>query len=189
MKVLAVDLAARYSAACLMDESGEVLWQFDSWAWSEEQFLSRVVSPWLAYFEPPIALVIEDLPHRSPYGRIVKAVCRLQGRILDRMSMLNALDQIVFVIPTVWRSFHKSLKPKTGPNAVVAVAEELGYRPPDYSGTVIKKPDKKTVQKVATDYCAAYLIARWAMGIYLEKGTLDVPGTSRYSTWERFNDA
>ncbi len=155
MSLLAVDLAAKLSAVCHVTPAGTVLSQADSWGRSEDDFLNYLVAPWHRS-NPPTAMVVEDLPHRLPFAALVKQVCRLQGRIIDRMACLGAAD------------------------AVTPVAAGLGYTAPDLSHRILKAGDKALAVKVATDYCAAYLIGRWVLSTYRTAGTFDAPGTSRY---------
>jgi hypothetical protein len=180
VSVLAVDLAAKYSAACLMDEAGAVLDQFDSWGRTETQFIEMCATPWfLTHDEPPTVMVVEDLPHRLPFAALVKQVCRIQGRLIEHMDSLGAGDKVLFVPPAQWRKTYPGLERGTGPDAVVPVAEKLGYTPPDLSART-GKGAKATARKVTTDYCAAFLIARWAINQHQQHGTFDAAGTSRY---------
>jgi len=184
--VLAVDLAAKYSAACLMDENYTVLNQFDSWGISEDEFLHLLVTPWFAWEkDPPDVMVVEDLPHGLKYSTLVKTVCRLQGRIVQAMFDAPEIcdKDILFIAPAEWRRTFPGLERGTGPDAVVPVAAGFGYEPPDLTERAkAVKGGKAIARKVATDYCAAYLIARWAVTTHKEHGTYDVVGTSRYDT-------
>ncbi len=179
MSIVAVDLAARFSAACAMSFGNRIGLQVDSWGRTETQFIDVITSPWLTT-EPPAALIIEDLPHGVKYMTNTKNVCRLQGRLVERMDYYGALSAILFVPPILWRRAYKGLENGTGPDAVVPVAEDLGYTPPDLSHRILKAGDRALARKVGTDYCAAYLIARWAIGHYQDFGTFDATGTSRY---------
>jgi hypothetical protein len=178
VRIVAVDLAAKYSAACAMTLGGVLLNQFDSWGKARNEFLAIITAPW-RYATTPAALIVEDLPHGVRYMTVTKAVCRLQGRIIERMDSYGSADAIVFVQPETWRRSFPGLERGTGPGAVVGVAAGLGYDPPDLSSRVVKSGDKATARKVATDYCAAFLIARWAVTTYAAHGTFDVAGTSR----------
>lgn len=189
MTVLAVDLAAKYSAVCLMDEEYTVIKQFDSWGITEEMFLYQVVGPWLypRDIEPPDALIIEDLPHGLKYSTLVKTVCRLQGRFVQAMheSLLGAIEDVLFVAPREWRSHYEGMERGTGPEAVFGVSARYEYEPPaDLEQRAKGNGGKTRARKVASDYCSAYLIARWAFDMKRVHGTLDVPGTSRYDTRE-----
>ncbi len=197
--IVAVDLAAKLSAVCHVTPAGTVLSQADSWGRSEDDFIDHLVAPFTRG-NPPTVMVVEDLPHRLPFAALVKAVCRLQGRIVDRMACLGAAGAVLFLPPALWRKHFDGLGRGTGPDAVVPVAAALGYTPPELAwrleriaagqgrDTPLAK-DRATAAKVATDYCAAWLIARWAVDTLRTAGTLDVPGTSRYPTATAANAA
>jgi len=182
--LVAVDLAAKYSALCQMSTAGAVLDETDSWGKTESEFIDRICRYWTEWWcpEPPLVLAVEDLPHRLPFASLVKQVCRIQGRIVDRMDTFGAADAVLFVPPALWRRAFKGLSRGTGPEAVTAVAAELGYLPPDLSDRAAVIGGKAIARKVATDYCAAFLIARWAADYFNEHGHFDAPGTSRYAT-------
>lgn len=183
--ILAVDLAAKFSAACLMTIDGKVTWQTDSWQKTEAAFVDQLTAPWQGP-QPrpparrPMVMVVEDLPHRLPFSSLVKRVCRLQGRILDRMDALGALDTVLFVPPAEWRRSFAGLERGTGPGAVTDICAALGYHAPDLAERCTQRGDKTTARKVATDYCAAYLIGRWAGHTYASTGTFDTRATTRY---------
>lgn len=186
MTVLAVDLAAKYSAACLMREDYTVLSQLDSWQTTEDAFIYTLISPWMfaSKYQTPDVMVIEDLPHGLNYSTLIKTVCRLQGRIAQAMHETTDgdSDNVLFVAPATWRAHYRGLERGTGAAAVVPVAAALGYTPPDFTVRAKGNGGKTRADKVATDYCSAFLIARWAIDAYVEHGTYDVPGTSRYAT-------
>lgn len=187
MSLVAVDLAARYSAAVWMGDY-RVLQQWDSWQKPEGDFITLVTGLFLGLHGPiPDVLMIEDLPARVPWMTTVKDACRLQGRIVERMSNLGALDRVMFVQPATWQE-HYGLKRGSGPGAVVPLAARFHYQPPPLGHRCAisirtRKPlasEVKTAAKVATDYCAAYLIGRWATDYHCEHDTYDAPRTSRY---------
>ena len=180
MSIVAVDLAAKYSAACVMDLDQSLGMQVDSWGRTETDFIDQITAPWLSEVDPPLALIVEDLPHGVGFMTITKAVCRLQGRIVERMNFYGVTDAILFVPPALWRARFDGLERGTGPEVVVPVSAALGYTPPDLSHRILGTGDKATARKVATDYCAAYLLARWAIGVFTDHGTFDLPTTSRY---------
>lgn len=182
MFIVAVDLAAKYSAACLMGENLQPQDQWDSWACTEATFIAATAY----WFHPewdqhPEVMVVEDLPHRLPFSGLVKTVCRIQGRLVGQMSLYDCIDRVLFVPPAEWRKTYKGLERGTGPDAVLPVAASLGYTPPDLSERAAIKGGKAIARKVATDYAAAFLIGRWAHAMYSEHGTFDVVGTSRYA--------
>lgn len=178
-RILAVDLAAKFSAVCDMTLGGTVLSQADTWGLDEHQAIDLITAEWTRP-NPPLAMVVEDLPHRLPFAGLVRQVCRLQGRILERMNSLGALDAVLFAPPAEWRKTYPGLERGTGPDAVVPVAARLGYTPPDLTRRATKAGDKAKARKVQTDYCAAYLIARWAVTQYAQHRSFDIPGTTRY---------
>ncbi len=243
MTVLAVDLAARYSAACWMADDYRVLSQFDSWQKTEAEFIDLCVAPWSKDIElraqelkvdvafkgfeehpasrctvtlthlptgkiatavnrnqlramnmaltelrdlvnpVPDVMVIEDLPHGLKYSSLIKAVCRLQGRIVQAMHEIPEGDpkDILFAAPIAWRE-HYDLKRGTGSTIVVPTAAQFGYHPPDMTQRAKGNGGATLARKVETDYCAAYLIARWAIDMKKTTNTYDVVGTSRPHT-------
>jgi hypothetical protein len=182
--IVAVDLAAKYSAACWMRQPDQVLCQWDSWhCLDETTFIDHITLPFAGYGLKPDVMVVEDLPHRLPFMALVKQVCRIQGRIVERMDNFHCGDRVLFAPPAEWRKAYKGLERGTGPDVVVPVAAEFGYAPPDLSHFAsVHKGGRAIARKVATDYCAAYLIGRWALSNMAVHGTYDVLGTSRYST-------
>jgi hypothetical protein len=185
--ILAVDLAAKLSAACLMDGNYQVLDEFDSFGSAEDDFIARIVSTWTcpAAGQDPAALVIEDLPHGLNYSRLVKSVLRLQGRIVQAVDWTyrGSLADIVFVAPNTWRAHYPAAKRGTGSDISVPIAEGYGYQPPsDLLQRAKGRGGPTRARKIASDYCAAYLIARWAVDTHRFHHTFDVPGTSRYGT-------
>lgn len=179
MSIIAVDLAAKFSAVCRMDWQGNVRDEFDSWGRDETQFVDMITAPWI-HPDPPYALVIEDLPHAVRYMQITKNVCRLQGRIIERMNYYGAGEHVLFVPPYEWRKTYPGLETGTGAEAVVPVAGRLGYTLPDLSHRILRAGDRATAKKVATDYCAAFLIARWVLEQRAIHGSFDIPGISRH---------
>jgi hypothetical protein len=181
--LMAVDLAAVYSAACVVDAKGDILEQVDSWQVSEDQFLHSLVGPFIDPLRSaPEAMIVEDLPIRLPMRSLVKRVCRIQGRLIELMSQVGMLDRLWFVQPSEWRRTFAGLESGTGPNAVVEVALRLGIRVPDLASRCTQTGDKGKARKVFTDHCAAYLIALWATHTYHRSGSFDTGTTSRYDT-------
>lgn len=184
MTVLAVDLAAKYSAVCLMDEDYTVIKQYDSWQITEDQFVVALAAHWFFADTPPDVMVVEDLPHGLNYTTLVKAVCRLQGRIIQAMDDMpeGGPEEMLFVAPNTWRAHYSGMERGTGAAAVFPVSQRFGYAPPDLLERAKGNGGPSRAKKVASDYCSAYLIARWAIDAKNEFGTYDVPGTSRYDT-------
>lgn len=182
MTLLAVDLAAKYSAACLMDEDYRVVKEFDSWGVPEDAFVYRLSAYWLRP-EPPEVMIVEDLPHGLSYSGVIKTVCRLQGRLVQAMHETTDGDwnDIVFAAPAAWRAHH-GIKRGTGVTALFEACWRYGYAPPDLTERAKGNGGRTRAQKVASDYCSAYLIGRWAVDMKKQHGTFDVAETSRYDT-------
>jgi hypothetical protein len=184
--LLAVDLAAKYSAACLMRDDYQVLHQFDSWGLSEADFVYRLTHYWTWHDtdKTPRIMVVEDLPHGLKYSTLIKAVCRIQGRIAQALddSPEGAAEDMVFVAPATWRAHYEGMERGTGAEAVFPASRAFGYSPPDLMRRAKGNGGKTRARKVASDYCSAYLIARWAVDMKKTHETYDVPGTSRYNT-------
>lgn len=188
--LVAVDLAAKMSAACVMDDDGNVVDQFDSWGVQEDEFLQRICSPWysskfISFGQtewtngPPAVMVVEDLPHRLPFMTLIKTVCRMQGRIEEKMDRVGYKKDVLWVPPSTWQRSYGIGTAKGAAKLVQPKAEELGYVPPlDF--TQYKGKDRAAARKANTDYCSAYLIGRWAAGYFKEHGTYDAPTTQRF---------
>lgn len=180
---MAVDLAAKLSAACLMDDRFNVLHQVDSFDCTEDDFLAEITRFFRNPGREPAVMVVEDLPHGLKYSSLIKDVCRLQGRVYHLMNQYDCGDRVLFLSPAQWRSTYSGMERGTGPDVVLEVADRYGYQPPSDLETRTKgKGGITRAHKVATDYCSAYLIARWAIATYREHRTYDVVGTSRYRT-------
>lgn len=190
MGIIAVDLAAKYSAAVLLTGQGRVEAQFDSVEVDEDDFLINVVSAYTFSFADQ--LIVEDLPHGVGYRGLVKRVCQIQGRLADKMARRGQLGQLLFVAPETWRRHYPPLRKRgAGQDAVLPIAAELGYTPPDLSHLHGPRGGTALADKVRTDYADAYLIGRWAIDIWHIHGSYDVPGTARYGqpTIRRTRDA
>ena len=194
MNYLGVDLASRCSAYVLLDGTGKVQAQGDSYGISEKDFISRLVEYGkLEEADNSDTIVaIEDLPHRIPYRISVKEVCRMQGRIVQQADAYGTLSRIMFVQPAAWqRSFEGVWK--GGVNGARNAAEELGFSAPDLlddGGHVpfhnLKGKERtklrNTAKKLMTDYNDAFLLAHWAMQTWQEHGTLMIGAVQKYHT-------
>lgn len=179
MHLLAVDLAAKFSACCLMSGSGTVIDQWDSWQRTEHEFVSSIVDTFLWDRELK-AVIVEDLPIGVQHMTTTKQVCQIQGRIADRMELYEHIDKLYFVAPRAWRASYDGMGRGTGPDVVVPVAEKFGYTPPDLTERATGKGDKARARKVQTDYCAAFLIARYMVDGYHMTGGFEIDGVSKY---------
>lgn len=183
--IQAVDLASKLSATTLIDLEGGVLSEVHSWKGpgllsSDEEWVEEIVEPWQGS-EVPLVLAIEDLPHSLKFQSDVKRVCRIQGRICDRLDAWGYLDRVLFVPPALWQRAYEGVW-RQGPAVVVPVAKrDFDYDPPDTGWRDLHYKDRTTAKKAQTDYCAAYLIARWLLRLHDAGEGFDVKGTSRYS--------
>lgn len=188
--IMAVDLAARYSAAVRINYTlppypaeMRVTSSWDSWKPTEMEFVHQTCS----FFNPrygfkvPEVMLIEDLPHGLKFAALVKRVCRLQGRIVELMEQYGHRDKILFVPPALWQRSYKRVADEKWPDAVVPVAARHGYRAPELVKEGMKAVERNTAKKVMTDYCAAYLIGYWGLDQLEKHGTFDVDGTQRYT--------
>lgn len=158
MQYTGVDLAAKSSAVCVLDSSGQVAREFASTQMSELLFVRKIV-----HCASVGTVLIEDTPPGLRYDINTKNVCRLQGRILqevdhqiDRHMMLSGtVNNIVWVQPMKWmRYFGWQSKAKSGSTAswAKATCTEAGYEPPEWAHG----------SKLLQDCRDAYLIARYA---------------------------
>lgn len=189
--LVAVDLAARYSAALKINftespypSEARVVCGWDSWKPTEMEFVHDICNP----FDParfdssaPKVMLIEDLPHGLKFAALVKRVCRIQGRIAEVMEQFGQRDKILFVPPALWQRSYKRLPDEKWPDAVVPVAERRFYQPPNKVEEGMKAAERTIARKVMTDYCAAYLIGMWGLDQLETHGTFDIDGTQRYT--------
>lgn len=189
-RLVAVDLAARYSAAMQINFSESpyppewrVMKTWDSWKPTEMEFVHQICSPFTVppLTKVPDVMLIEDLPHGLKFAALVKRVCRIQGRIAEVMEQAGHRDKILFVPPALWQRHYKRVADEKWPDAVVPVAHRHGYTPPDLVGEGMKAAERTIAKKVMTDYCAAYLIGFWGLAQLEKHGTFDVEGTQRYT--------
>lgn len=168
MFIVAVDLAARFSAVVIRDDDGKVQYQWDSYGYTHTQFTKKLIEKIEMldeFFE--VIVVIEDLPQRVPWSTISKNVATLQGRIKHEARAAGVNKLIYWVPPTMWQRpigvFRKGIEVEA------EVAKELGYEPPDLlaernlvEGTRGQSTAIKEALKQKTDYIAAFLISEWA---------------------------
>ena len=98
MIVLTVDLASKFSAACVRGEAG-VLREFDSSGKTAFQFALELAKA-AEEFQPDLIL-IEDVPYGISSQAMVKPVLRLQGILL--LALHRFMDKILFVNPSTWQ--------------------------------------------------------------------------------------
>lgn len=186
--IVAVDLAARYSAAMKINYTTtpyppeqRIAASWDSWKVSEMEFVHSICSPFASGSLVPEVMLIEDLPHGLKFAALVKRVCRIQGRIVELMEQYGQRDKILFVPPALWQRYYKRVADEKWPDAVVPVADRHLYRAPNLVEEGMKAAERTIAKKVMTDYCAAYLIGFWGLAQLETQGTFDVDGTQRYT--------
>lgn len=175
---LSVDLASKFSAAVLRDDSGEVRWQADSSGKSAKEWVTLLakVAHGVQSKGLPIHILVEDVPYGVSSQAMTKPVTRLQGMLMLAMDD----TEFFFVNPTTWMKDYdgvarglkgmskaESLKYRNAKAFEHAVAR--GYTPPDLVAQWQEKnPDLKPLKKYTadleknmTDYVMAFLINDW----------------------------
>ena len=172
--IVSVDLAAKFSALCVMKLDGAVVEQAHSWKKTEQEWIDTVVS---YFYDPlngecPLALVVEDIPHAVGFRKLVKHVCQLQGRIVQAMANVGAEDKVVFVPPQLWQMHFPGVYRGKAEGALKA-AESLGYTPPQLLTPELHGKYRMDARKTMTDYVDAFLIGRWAVSKFEKYETLE----------------
>jgi len=168
-KVLAVDFAARFSAAVVRDSGGAVLAQFDSFGATSFEFCGMLADA--AVDHDVKYAVFEDVPHGVNRLFMVKAVLRLQGAVMNEFYKVNMLDRLWWLDPATWQRTFEGVW-KGGAEGARVAAERLGYVGPDllteYEHMLPLKGPERTkmraqLKKATTDYPDAFLISEWAL--------------------------
>lgn len=183
--ILAVDLASKFSAACLMSLDGSVTDEWHSWGLSEGNWVSSLVSQ----ARSADIILIEDLPFSLRISKTVRDVYRLQGRIIENMDLFTySTDKIVFIPPKLWQDYFKPDGMKSGDKkAAKKIAEEkYGYTAPQLLHKGLHGIDRTHARKSMEDHTDAFLIARYMLEQVAEYGSVDqaVDSTTRL---ERLN--
>lgn len=169
MKVMTIDLAARFSAANVMNSAGETLHEFDSWGKTTFQFVDEVISNAVT-FDVDI-IVFEDVPYGLSKQFMIKPVLRLQGIFIYALGQHGLIDKTVFLNPATWQRTFEGVYGKKAAGALAA-AQALGYNPPDlleiHAAEIPAKGTEHTkmraqLKKASTDYVDAFLMSRWAL--------------------------
>lgn len=194
-RVLAVDLAARFSAAAVVvspePEVFKVEWQADSTGAVDCDGALRVVevipgreTQWIMQLEEMSrryvfydvrvvkgaalgAVAVEDQPHGVRFDSTAKHVARIQGRLIDRFDRANKLDLLWFVPPALWQRTIDGVWRK-GPTEQLEAASKLGYRPPEF-GPSLKPgtgvPPLGTARAIARKIQTDY-VAAFLIGVW-----------------------
>lgn len=185
MFTLTVDLAAKFSAANVQDDAGEVHREWDSRGMSHIAFARSLRDAAIDFefgFDPDSRILVEDVPYGISSQGQVKSPLRFQGIVIAELE--NFLGQTFFVNPRTWQTFFGcAIVPKDiGKNmtkaqkeawlieAARSAAKKRGYTPPDLvndyiasqpEGTKILKKHTGPLIKNMTDYVDAFLMGRW----------------------------
>lgn len=178
MRILAVDLASKFSAACIRDAGSEVLWEGNSSEKSSFQFIATLARKAIE-FEVTL-VIIEDVPYSISSQAQTKPIHRLQGVVMALMH--KHLSCMVFLNPGTWQNTFPGVarapkglsKPEGARYRVEAArkhAENYGYTAPplvaDYvaslpEGTRVLVKNTAPLEKQMTDHVDAFLITQWA---------------------------
>lgn len=173
MNILVVDLAAKFSAGCVMGEDGKVLHEFDSRGKSAFEFTDEIV--FNAWRFKVTSVVLEDVPYGISSQAMVKPVLRLQGIIIRALGDKGLLQHALFLNPSTWQNTYPGVARGPAKDRVEAARQaalSAGYTPPDLvaqyvaslpEGTKILKKNTNPLEKVMTDYIDAFLMARWVL--------------------------
>jgi hypothetical protein len=183
----AVDLAAKFSAACLVDDSGNVTDEWHSWGFSPSEWIETfglLFGVWSS--EVPEVLVIEDVPFGVGQTKTVRDVYRLQGKILQRLG--NHANKVVWIPPMLWQMHWKPQGMKSGDKkAAKRIASEIyGYEPPELLHQDLHGQDRVHARKTMEDHIDAFMIGRYMTEISVQYGSIDsaieaIPRLERYS--------
>ena len=177
---LTVDLASKFSAAMVVDLSGQVLCEFNSVGLSAIEFAEQCAQVALDY--EVTDAIFEDVPYGISGQGQTKSPHRFQGVIMKAMNDVGLLDITYFLNPSTWQNYFpgvarapKGMSKADGTRARYAAArahaERLGYTPPPLvqnyidslpEGTRVLKKNTDPLLKSETDHIDAFLIAAWA---------------------------
>jgi len=171
VKILAVDLAAKFSAGIALDRGREVHLQFDTWG--RTQVGTALLIADVAATLSPDLILVEDVPYGISKQFMIKPVLRLQGMVIQELTRSGFEDRTLFIAPNTWKSGLGLPVRGAKPPVFAEAAAKAGYTPPDllevHAADVPAKGPERTkirglLRKAATDYVDAYLIGEWAVG-------------------------
>lgn len=172
MIYLSVDLAAKYSAACVLDENGKIHWEGNSGDWATVGW-AAVLTQIAGAFKVDL-IIVEDVPYGISSQAMTKNVLRLQGMLIAGLWRVGLLEKTLWVNPSTWQKRYPGVsrgKPEERIEAARAAAAQLGYFAPnlvqDYLSSVPegKRPLQKFIkplEKQMTDHVDAFLMGNWA---------------------------
>lgn len=193
--LLAVDLAAKLSAAVQRGAGGEVTLQFDSRGKSPLAFCKEIAQA----SRSSDIVVVEDVPYGISSQMMIKPVLRLQGALISYLIALGAFESTIFMVPSVWmkdfpgtqhattKGLSKSASDQERIDTARFHAERLGYTPPDLvadwehhcsvEGRKALKKDTNVLTKSMTDYVSAFLMSEYARRFSYDE-LIAMPGVS-----------
>jgi hypothetical protein len=188
--ILAVDLAAKFSAAVHMDVAGEVVGEWHSWQrsqWEWAQLLGfAALGEMPGQYDIPNIVLIEDVPLGLRQSQAVKGAFRAQGRILQ-----TAVDEakIVWIPPKLWQDYYKpyGMSPGDKKAAKSIAFEQYGYSAPELLRKDLHGVDRVHARKTMEDHTDAFLIARYMLEQTRLYGSIEaaveaIPRLERYSS-------
>ncbi len=180
---MAVDLAAKFSAMCLMDASGAVVGEWHSWGMSPVEWVLTISSKALI----PEVIVVEDLPFGAGQTKTVRDVYRLQGRLIVALERNDYESKLVWIAPKLWQDSYKpnGMKPGDKKAARAIALEKYGYEPPELLHKDLHGADRVHARKTMEDHVDAFLIARYMLEQYRYYGSFEnaidsIPRLERY---------
>jgi hypothetical protein len=188
--ILALDLAAKFSAGCVVDStSGDVTDQWHSWGLSPFQFANKVSSAFFMLSASPDAvLIIEDLPFAIGQTKTVRDVYRLQGMIIELVQEYTSPSRVVFIPPMLWQHYFKpdGMKPGDKKAAKLIAEEKYGYTAPQLLHKDLHGTDRAHARKTMEDYVDAFLISQYMVEVSRAHGSVAqaieaIPRLERYS--------
>lgn len=174
--ILAVDLAAKFSAACLMDVSGTVVCEIHSWGIDPHWWATSVA----VLSDRAEVVLVEDLPFSIGQTKTTRDAYRVQGRVVQELDHRSQGKKLVWTPPILWQSHFegmrtgKKLTSKHLKDTAKKIAEEkYGYTPPQLLHKDLHGIDRTHARKTMEDHIDAFLMARYMLEQAQEHGSID----------------
>ena len=171
-----------------MDEDRNILSEFDSWKYSQIEFVDKCVAEALKF--QVSATIVEDLPYGIKNQAQTKPATRMQGMFIKSFNDNGILSDLYFLNPSTWQRDMGVFRDK--PHTPREVAEQLNFEqrfpiemyaediPPLGKEFAKKRASVRAqLKKSSTDYDAAFLITVWGL-LQQKKGSLDITGVQQY---------
>lgn len=162
--IFAVDLAAKFSGAVILNSAGEVVDEFHSWQLTPAKW-ANLLTRKLRMLPEDTLVFVEDMPFSVGQTKTVRDVYRLQGRIIQLFHESGSSHRIVWVPPNLWQGYYKSFGMRSGDKkqAKVIAFEHYGYSPPELLHKDLHGKDRVDARKTMEDHIDAFLIARYVL--------------------------